>query len=391
MTFSQVSPFLILLPLLFSACSGPNEVENSVPSSDELPQYDIDFNQKHVPLVEFMEDVEFIFLEETPESLFGGIKEVIVSDGSIYLLDSKLIKLMKFRSDGSFVEMLSNRGNGPSQYQQIIDLVLKEDTLIGIDSRRQRVLKWDSNLGFVDSKSLGYRLNDFVEWNKGFLIDINYDFLDISNFNMNNILFLNNDFEIEKAAVPFQNIMWAPGGHQLFNKFGGKVFYRSSLSDTVFQIDSVTEEIEPAYRFSLGEFWLYGTEIKTNEEYMVHYETGFQNIEMLKYLGWFEDETFILGQTYKVPDYTWYGFLIDKQNENQIHYVDWLLGEGYGSAFIPLLLQDGRLYGALDRDKFDFLLDQITDESRSILRNPDFKTVDGENPVLISFKVRFPN
>lgn len=381
--------FISVCLLLVSTISCSKQEE--VIKSSKLPQYDIDLNQEQVSLIDFVDDVHFTFLEETEGSLFSGIRELIITEEVMYLVNMKARKLMKFKPDGTFINGIEDRGNGPAEYNQIGNLVLRQDTLIGIDFIRQRALKWDSELHFIDAKSLGFRLNDFVSRGNGFLVDVNYGFLDNSEFNMNNMLFMNNEFEIEKAAVPFKYVQsLAPGGHALFNKVGSDIFYRSSLNDTIFKIDGITNEVAPAYRFNLGELWLYGTEIQTNEEYLEHYESGYQNIEMLKYLGWLEDETLIVGKSYMVPSYESYGFFIDKE-ANQTYYVDWELGtEGFRNAFNPILLQNGRVYGSLHRDEFEYLMDQIPADDRSMLRDPNFKVVEGENPILVSFKVKFP-
>jgi hypothetical protein len=84
------------------------------------------------------------------------------------------------------------------------------------------------------------------------------------------------------------------------------------------------------------------------------------------------------------------GFFIDKES-SKVRYVDWMLGTDIRDAFNPLVLQDGRIYGSLDRDEFEYLLDQIPADDRSMLRDPDFKVIEGENPVLVSFKIKLPD
>jgi hypothetical protein len=137
--------------------------------------------------------------------------------------------------------------------------------------------------------------------------------------------------------------------------------------------------------------WLYGSEIKTDQDYNKRYENNFfQDQEILHWLHWLENKEVIIGKSSTVPDYRSLGFFIDKASNN-IHYVDWMLGTDIRDAFNPLVLQDGRVYGSLDRDEFEYLLDQIPADDRSMLRNPNFEIVEGENPVLVSFKVKFPN
>jgi hypothetical protein len=285
---------ITLLILSFSCSNEEKRIKNSDRES-EFYQYDIDFSQKQIPLINFMDDIEFTFLEETDSSLFSGVRKLIVTEEFIFVVEGKFRKLLKFRADGSFIKSIYDLGEGPEQYNVINDIRLKGDTLIGIDSRRQRVLKWDSNLNFINAHKFDFRIRDFIPIQDQFIFSLNYSEFQNENWEKKNLLFTDEQFNIVKASVPFDNFSWfGLRGINVFNVIDRDIYYKPNLTDTVYKVDGVSKEVSAAYRFDLGDLWLYGTEIKTDQDYNKRYDNFFQDQEIVQYLDWLENKEIII-------------------------------------------------------------------------------------------------
>lgn len=77
---------------------------------------------------------EVIFLDET--ELVGSVEKLIFFDNKYYIFDKISETLKCFSSDGKMLWDISNKGEGPEEYQKINDF--------DIDSEKRQVHLWDS-------------------------------------------------------------------------------------------------------------------------------------------------------------------------------------------------------------------------------------------------------
>ncbi|MCK4764525.1 MAG: NHL repeat-containing protein [Candidatus Aminicenantes bacterium] len=88
--------------------------------------------------------------DENEHQNFSYIRSIDVDkDGSIYLLDQK--KVLKFDKSGKFLWALDKHGQGPGEFQRIVDLSLSEDGRVFVADQTARKIMIFSAIGkFMD-------------------------------------------------------------------------------------------------------------------------------------------------------------------------------------------------------------------------------------------------
>lgn len=130
MTLQQafVGCVFIIFSLIIDSCKTNEELSicNSFSVETKAEEYNTDY---------FFSKPKLIFLETIPESFIAEISKIYIRDNYLYILDKKTQKVFIFNDQGKFIRLIKNRGNGPGEYIQIID--------IAIDSKGRLVLYAD--------------------------------------------------------------------------------------------------------------------------------------------------------------------------------------------------------------------------------------------------------
>jgi hypothetical protein len=77
---------------------------------------------------QYIGDVRYVPLENHPESAFIDVDKLVVSKGTIFILDKKLNAVFCFDSTGRFRYRIQRVGQGPGEYQNLDAMWIKAET-----------------------------------------------------------------------------------------------------------------------------------------------------------------------------------------------------------------------------------------------------------------------
>jgi hypothetical protein len=107
-------------------------------------------------IVDFIDNIDYIKLETTEESLLGFISKLTITNDRIYVLDQLLTKaLFVFDKSGKFLFKIGRVGNGPGEYVVVTDFYLNEkDSTIHLLADGRKIINFDYDGSFIDEKRL---------------------------------------------------------------------------------------------------------------------------------------------------------------------------------------------------------------------------------------------
>ena len=116
-----------------------------------------------------MYEVEYIPLETNDMALIGSIDDVKVMDGLFFLLDKSVAKaLFIYNENGSFINKIEAKGQGPDEVNRINDFTINRDRkelmISDLGRRRVFIYDFDGTLLRVERNELWFTS---VEWLSG--------------------------------------------------------------------------------------------------------------------------------------------------------------------------------------------------------------------------------
>lgn len=144
---------------------------NCTKSGDMDFEYSVPFDdiQDSISLTEIIDSVKYIKLETTDKCRIGNVRQTIINNDKIYILSDGVFC---FDRKGKFIFSINQKGHSNSEFIEINNINIVDDTLYLYDNISNKVLTFDSNNGkyisntkFSNGVSAAYGLNDM------FLID----------------------------------------------------------------------------------------------------------------------------------------------------------------------------------------------------------------------------
>jgi hypothetical protein len=157
--------FFIIINFFSSAQTGNNDrntsktmyLENALMKTSQLC------------LSEIAQDVRFVMLNTTKESLLGEIKGVIILQDNIIVYDH-INNVLLFSSDGSFISRIGNIGKGPGEYLQVSDVSvdLKDNRIYILTGLNETLLSYDFDNNFYPTNIPAKSMVSFCSHNNRF-------------------------------------------------------------------------------------------------------------------------------------------------------------------------------------------------------------------------------
>lgn len=243
--------FLFALMVIIGSCSGKNRLkteEDTIKTIDLLMEAESEITM----LSEIAENIEYIPLETTENSLVGSVTKFIKCDKRIYIKNS-FDEIICFDSEGKFINKLNKLGRGPEEYLLISDFDVTTDNKLLVILAGDKIITFrNTGSEFQFAKSMD--LNDPVpsrisiipgttnilmsvdpvtgkETSLNILINLKGDTL---NLKPNSYLFGEDLKGIRRMA-----------NESLHYVHAENVFFKEEFSDTVFSIDKNSYEFIP--------------------------------------------------------------------------------------------------------------------------------------------------
>jgi hypothetical protein len=246
---------LVLLLIFFCSCDRKTTDDGrfSVIRIDLLSEPKATINK----LSDFAEDIRYIPLRTTRESLISQVQKVVNRGERLYIFDNFLKQILCFDIDGNFLFKLDKRGRGPGEYTTIADFDVSPDNeFLAVLNLSQNILFYRiSENGFTFERAISSGMN--YPWKIGIVPETDYIFLSLApwtgteptvsfmiNTEGDTINYKPNCYKYssDRGMGRSQSVMW------VYN-VDNKVCFREFFSDTVFHVDVTDNSFKPRIIF----------------------------------------------------------------------------------------------------------------------------------------------
>ncbi len=391
---SRIVNFFLISILLFSfAC------KDHISKSKAVVAETIFVNLKNEPLKTSLIFKDPILIRLQPGvSPIGRIDKLKVFDDNIYILSN--MKIFKYGSNGSFLNILDKSGRGPGEYVSPFDFLVDEDDNIEVlDFRGKKILKYDKYGGFLDEwKNEMYAFAFIKDKEKYFIFGGNSN--KVTDYE-DKMVFVFNKWKghvIEKYIPVDKNMANYLNFVDLRNiqKINNEIFlgfspydtiykYDDGLLSTIFIIDFGNRKIDQQIYSRKFDDILAFNQFLTDKD-LCHYIYNFLLSPQLLFFNFFYKNNYWLGVYNRES-----GLVL---NSNVIEDDLFLIGNKYQTQnFFPMEYYDGYYYFLLQPyELVNFIKEKGLDKISKTNINPDTlsKIQIEDNPLIIKFKSNFP-
>jgi hypothetical protein len=244
--------FLCAATILFWGCNKPKNTDNITDNS--ITNIIFDYQTDCLPFDSLFDDVFFVKLETTTNSLIGRISQILFVDGKIIIVDNEVAQnILVFDESGKFQNQIGAAGEGPMEYSRINYVAIHPDnSTIAVNDNTKRLKYYDMDGAFVKSSDLPYR-NDNVEFLRDKVI--------VSNWPSGNKINKNDDHSVRFIISDLSGKVYYSGFECYYSrdftlttlypvkKFGNNIFYNPSHTDTIYRVD--LHGVTPMYVFKM--------------------------------------------------------------------------------------------------------------------------------------------
>ena len=273
----------IAVILLDSCSSSMNNLEET------FKTYQVPFSKSAKGIVEFMDDIEITFLEETDSSLIRGVSDIIFRDDRLLVVEAFETKLFEFNLSGTFIRGLDKEGLGPGEYTLISQIIPLNEKYLLFDNGRKVVSEWTFDWTFLKSQKFNFHANNVAPFDNGFLVNNGYDFA-FDTVSSSSLKFDSN-FNFEIAQLPFSEPLYTSLGESRgFQKVDEAIHIRPLYSDTTYVI--MANMAKPIYRLDFGTKWRYND---LSDAYIMELSQRAKNEDGVWFLNTWENDEFVYG------------------------------------------------------------------------------------------------
>lgn len=120
----------------------------------------VDLREQSVSWAELFSHAEIIPLETQDSCLIMDIEKLILHEGQLYVFDQRKPAVYAFDENGKFLREITEKGEGPGEYQAITDIMLDEmNERIVLLCPFGNILIYDMEGGFLEQKVLPMKPN----------------------------------------------------------------------------------------------------------------------------------------------------------------------------------------------------------------------------------------
>ena len=124
----------------------------------EIVKYDHTNIKESYPLSTFIDTVRFTRLELPESYFFGRVKDILFDDSGIYVVDSKQDIVYRFNSDGTFLNTIGKRGEGPGEYADLTSCFLGKNSIYIADIGPCRIYEYSFDGDYIGTISHPFKL-----------------------------------------------------------------------------------------------------------------------------------------------------------------------------------------------------------------------------------------
>ena len=149
--------YLLISLLLFLFLSCSNAENSQQIDSETVENIRVDMEEERVEgnFDDYFSAMEVIPLETNEHSIFGRIERISLYQDKIFILDTSTNSVLVFNNKGKFLFKLQNTGNGPKEYDSLMDFAIdrKNEQIILYADRPYRFYYYDLEGNFIKTKN----------------------------------------------------------------------------------------------------------------------------------------------------------------------------------------------------------------------------------------------
>ncbi len=213
----------------------------------------VNFSGESSSAVSDLLSVSYLKLETRDNCLLGGISQCSEIGEYYILLDNITAKaLYVFKLDGSFVQQIGTKGNGPGEYINPFAYAINEKgkTLSVIDIEQQKMLVYSlDDFHFLYEKELPFYSDSMEQLSDGKYVWYNK----VSSRVLDSYVFItDHNFEIEKSFLPIDfRSGYSLGTNKKMYKQGDEVSVYTPFNAVLYRVQN--DSIYSAYEFKFGD------------------------------------------------------------------------------------------------------------------------------------------
>ena len=338
-----------------------------IPVSERVISMPLKFSS----LEALIHDIELIPLETDGIHLLGSRVELLSDSLCWYLVDKDNGNLFRYSINGSFLNNIGHRGNGPGEFLTLQDVQLVEDTLV-VFSFPDRIKRYRKDGSSIDTRIQSGLGDNSLMLRNGVLTYRGYR--------------PDNKYRLSYIGLE-GNTDYLPSNHHVLNMSTGDPVF-SQYADSIWVIDSYSPTVycyteqncfEAYLTFDFGkytipeDFYLFSSPIKGSE-----YLLGRDFARVSRFIpgkdGWLAEIPI------QSPSRVTMAYCLNKRGS--IHWFKQVEKDPFFSAFRQI--HDGSLYAAIEPDAIRGMSKQI----RRKIVNHDSLTPSDDNYVIAKIRLR---
>ena len=212
-----------------------------------------DLFDKPLDFSKLMTDVKIVTLETNNISLIGSVKTILFDSNSYFIHDKKSNKLLRFDSEGYFLNKIGVLGKGPHQNRSVSDIALdvKKKIISIYDMRKRKITSYKYSGEFIDAYPTFYSFSQHEYLNDGLVLKVDalVTGAHIPQINSYSLLFADNEHRPIKRA--FKNPK-KPLKFKLLNrltKIQDKIYYNHRLSNEFYEVKKDSLKLVAKFEF----------------------------------------------------------------------------------------------------------------------------------------------
>jgi len=253
--YIQHCAILSLLILLSYSCGNLDSNESEDLSDAQIISIDNNL-QKDSKLSDIVQDIYYIPLETSEESLIGNIGELKVVEDHIIVFDDIGNRVLIFDGEGNYLTKIDNQGQGPEEFGQVYNIAYSSEESLIIIAAKGKMLWYDLEGNFVREKvSILGGVSDVVHLGNS-QIALYADYIQLDNKQGWNQLVIVSDqrLKIQKQMIPYNKLSRSENKTGLFNNFsttGRNHYLTIPYRPYIWEINP--DQVKPIYKIDFGD------------------------------------------------------------------------------------------------------------------------------------------
>lgn len=221
----QLLKICFLLTIIFSSCSEQKEDEKSNKIVFDLLQaQDLD-----LPSASLL-NKQIVQLATSDLVIIPAYSNLIINENQFILYSQMTNQIFRFNSDGSFINFIGKKGNGPAEFVEMNDILIDNNTIEVLD--RETIVRYRLNGEFIEKVKTEIPAFSFAIADNGYWFYVS----DNPAYSQFRLIETNREFTNHIEHLPIRNRSM-PLIEDNFSK-NGTLTFRESLSPTLYTLDN---------------------------------------------------------------------------------------------------------------------------------------------------------